>query len=214
MEPSSESISDYSPLEEKLNVWTHGFGFVISVVGLLFLSFRESVTSLSKISLIIFGVSMCILYAASTIYHNTANPIKRVRFKIFDHAAIYVLIAGTYTPLVLVVLPKEIGWFLFGVVWGIALLGIILKLFFTGRFDIVSTILYVGMGWIIVFAYKPLVENFDPIGVQWLFAGGISYTIGAILYSISKIPLNHAIFHVFVLGGTFCHFFAIYFYVN
>lgn len=214
MEPSSESISDYSPLEEKLNVWTHGFGFVMSVVGLIFLSFRESATPLSKISLIIFGISMCILYAASTIYHNTVNPIKRVRFKIFDHAAIYVLIAGTYTPLVLAVLPKEIGWLLFGVVWGIALLGIILKLFFAGRFDIVSTILYVGMGWIIVFAYKPLIENFDSMGVQWLFAGGILYTIGAILYSISKIPLNHAIFHVFVLGGTFCHFFAIYFYVN
>lgn len=214
MEPSSESISDYSPLEEKLNVWTHGFGFVMSVVGLLFLSFRESATPLSKISLIIFGISMCILYAASTIYHNTVNPLKRARFKIFDHAAIYVLIAGTYTPLVLAVLPKEIGWLLFGVVWGIALLGIILKLFFTGRFDIVSTILYVGMGWIIVFAYKPLIENFDSMGVQWLFAGGILYTIGAILYSISKIPLNHAIFHVFVLGGTFCHFFAIYFYVN
>lgn len=214
MEPPAESISDYSPLEEKLNVWTHGFGFFMSVVGFLFLSFRESATPLTKISLITFGLSMCLLYAASTVYHNTIETVKRARFKILDHAAIYVLIAGTYTPFVLVILPSEIGKILFGVVWGIALLGIILKLFFTGRFDILSTILYVGMGWIIVFAYHPLIQNFHPSGVQWLFAGGISYTIGAILYSISKIPLNHATFHLFVLGGTFCHFIAIYFYVE
>lgn len=214
MEKPIKSASDYSPLEEKLNVWTHGFGFVLSVVGLLFLSFRESVTPLTKISLIVFGVSMCLLYAASTAYHRAKAPIKRARLKIFDHAAIYILIAGTYTPLVLVVLPKAIGWWLFGIVWSIALLGVLLKLFYTGRFDILSTLLYVAMGWIIVFAYKPLLASFDPLGVQWLFEGGILYTIGAVFYSISKIPLNHATFHIFVLGGTFCHFMSVYFYVQ
>ncbi len=157
---------------------------------------------------------MCFLYFASTVYHKETKPIRRNRLKIFDHCAIYVLIAGTYTPFTLVTLEGETGWWLFGISWSIALLGTILKLFFTGKFDILSTILYVVMGWLIVFAYSDLITNLNPSGVQWLFAGGISYTIGAVLYSISRIPLNHAIFHVFVLGGTFCHFMSVYFYVG
>ncbi|TVZ51496.1 PAQR family membrane homeostasis protein TrhA [Dokdonia sp. Hel_I_53] len=205
---------EYTQLEEKLNIWTHGFGFVASCVVLLLFCFRESVSTTATVSLIIFGVSMCILYFASTAYHSATKPIQRSRLNIFDHAAIYVLIAGTYTPFTLVTLEGETGWWIFGVAWGIAFLGIILKLFFTGRFDILSTILYVAMGWLILFAYSPLIENLHPSGVTWLFAGGISYTIGAVLYSISKIPFNHAIFHVFVLGGTFCHFMAVYFYVG
>lgn len=206
--------SEYSPLEEKLNIWTHGFGFMASCIALLFFCFRESVTTTATVSLIIFGLSMCILYFASTAYHSATKPVRRARLKIFDHAAIYVLIAGTYTPFTLVTLEGTTGWWIFGVSWGIALLGIILKLYFTGKYDKLSTLLYVAMGWLILFAYSPLLENLDPSGVQWLFAGGISYTIGAVLYSISKIPLNHAIFHVFVLGGTFCHFMAVYFYVG
>lgn len=211
---TTSNLFEYSPLEEKLNIWTHGFGFVASLIALGFLYFRESATSLSTVSLFIFGLSMCVLYFASTIYHNTKKPKQRARLKIFDHCAIYVLIAGTYTPFTLVTLEGETGWWIFGISWTIAILGVILKLFFTGRFDILSTILYVAMGWLIVFAYKPLIANLDPAGVQYLFAGGIFYTIGAVLYSISKIPLNHAIFHVFVLGGTFCHFMAVYFYVG
>lgn len=214
MKTSTFSGADYSPLEEKLNIWTHGFGFLMGVIGLVFLCFRESENGTATTSLIIFGVSMCLLYAASTAYHSAKRPIRRARLKIFDHAAIYVLIAGTYTPFTLVTLEGETGWWIFGISWSIAVFGIILKLFFTGRFDILSTILYVAMGWLIVFAYKPLLANLDTSGVQWLFAGGISYTIGAVLYSISRIPYNHAIFHVFVLGGTFCHFMAVYFYVG
>ncbi|RMB59430.1 hemolysin III family protein [Dokdonia sinensis] len=206
--------ADYSPLEEKWNVYTHGFGLVMSVVGLLFLCFRESATIKITISLIIFGTSMCVLYFASTTYHNSKNPVRRNRLKIFDHAAIYVLIAGTYTPFTLVTLDGEIGWIIFSISWGIALFGILLKLFFTGRFDILSTILYVIMGWIIVFAYKPLMTNLNPAGITWLFAGGIAYTIGAVLYSIRRIPFNHAIFHLFVLVGSFCHYVSIYFYVR
>jgi hemolysin III len=125
-----------------------------------------------------------------------------------------VLIAGTYTPYTLVTLEGDIGWILFGISWGIALFGVILKLFFTGRFNILSTVLYVAMGWLIVFAYKPLLAELHPEGVQWLFAGGIAYTLGAILYSIKNIPFNHAIFHVFVLTGSFCHFMSVYFYVG
>ena len=187
MKNSQNTPLDYSPLEEKLNVWTHGFGFVASVVGLFFLCFRESVSTIHTLSFVIFGSSMCVLYFASTAYHSATHPIRRARLKIFDHAAIYVLIAGSYTPLSLVTLEGGTGWWLFGIVWAIAIFGIILKLFFIGRFDILSTLLYVAMGWLIVFAYKPLMANLDPMGVQWLFAGGISYTVGAVLYSISKI---------------------------
>lgn len=206
--------ADYSPLEEKWNVYTHGFGFVMSVVGLLFLCFRESATIKTTISLVIFGLSMCVLYLASSAYHKSKNPSRRKRLKVFDHAAIYVLIAGTYTPYTLVTLEGKIGWIIFSISWGIAVLGIILKLFFTGRFDILSTILYLTMGWIIIFAYKPLMANLDPAGITWLFAGGIAYTIGAVIYSIHKIPFNHAIFHVFVLAGSFCHYISIYFCVR
>ena len=132
---------------------------------------------------------------------------------ILDHATIYVLIAGTYTPFTIVTLNGTIGWVIFGISWGLALTGVILKLFFTGKYNLLSTIMYVLMGWVIVFAIKPLVNNLPSEGLIWLFAGGFSYTIGAILYSIKKIKFNHAIFHIFVLIGSFCHFMSVYFYV-
>ena len=132
---------------------------------------------------------------------------------IIDHVSIYVLIAGTYTPFTLVTLKGAIGWVIFGISWGLALMGIILKLFFTGKYDLISTIMYVFMGWVIVFAIKPLIHHLPLEGLLWLFAGGISYTIGAILYSINKIKFNHAIFHVLVLIGSFCHFVSVFFYV-
>lgn len=214
-------IFEYSPLEEKWNIYTHAFGFVMSLIGLGFLCFREptfaadrSATTTATVSFIIFGLSLCILYLASTIYHSATQPRRRAILNIIDHSAIYILIAGTYTPFTLVTLEGEIGWIIFGIAWGIAAFGVILKLFFTGRFNILSTILYVAMGWLIVFAYKPLLIQLHADGVAWLFAGGIAYTIGAILYSIEKIPFNHAIFHLFVLLGSFCHFMSVYFYVG
>jgi len=207
-------IFEYSPLEEKLNIYTHAFGFVMSVIGLGFFCFRNSANTTTIVSLIIFGVSLCVLYFASTAYHSATKPMRRAALNIVDHAAIYVLIAGTYTPYTLVTLEGKTGWILFGISWGIALFGVILKLFFTGRYNILSTVLYVAMGWLIAFAYKPLLEALHPDGVLWVFAGGISYTVGAILYSIKRIPFNHAIFHVFVLIGSFCHFMSVYFYVG
>lgn len=214
MEQPKAPTAYYSPLEERLNIWTHGLGFIASFVGVFLMIFRDEVPNTYWVSSLIFMISMCLLYFASTAYHAATQPARRARLKIFDHAAIYVLIAGTYTPFTLVTLGGKTGYWIFGITWGIALIGIILKLFFTGRFDILSTILYVAMGWLIVFAYKPLLAQLAPEGVQWLFAGGIAYTVGAILYSMSKIPLNHAIFHVCVLLGSFCHFMAIYFYVG
>ncbi|WP_093405302.1 PAQR family membrane homeostasis protein TrhA [Salegentibacter flavus] len=205
----------YPPLEEKFNIISHGFGFALSVIGLILLILRANELGGIRhlVSFSIFGASMILLYAASTFYHASKDSTWRYRLNIVDHASIYVLIAGTYTPFALVTLNGVVGWSIFGVVWGLALTGIILKLFFTGRYNILSTIMYVVMGWIIVFAVKPLVNNLELPGLLWLVAGGISYTVGAIIFSLNKIKFNHAIFHIFVLLGSFCHFISIYFYV-
>ena len=161
----------------------------------------------------IFGISLIALYAASTAYHSATRTELRARLRVIDHATIYFLIAGTYTPFTLITLSGAVGWTIFSVSWGLAVTGITLKLFFTGRFNLVSTLMYIFMGWIIVFAVKPLVASLPADGLYWLIAGGLSYTIGAVVYSIKKIPLNHATFHLFVLAGSICHFVAVYFYV-
>ena len=208
-------IKYYSSIEEKINILSHATGFILSMVALVLLVRHAALHGdvWHIVSFSIFGSSLILLYAASTFYHGAKKPELRNRLKVFDHASIYVLIAGTYTPFTLVTLKGPIGWAIFGISWGLALTGIILKLFFTGRYNLVSTIMYVLMGWIIVFAIKPLINNLPPEGLRWLVAGGISYTVGAILYSIKKIKFNHAIFHVFVLTGSFCHFMSVFFYV-
>ena len=205
----------YPPLEERINVYTHALGLLLSIAALVLLVVKSSIndTVWHVVSFSIFGASLVILYAASTFFHNATNLKIRKRLNVFDHASIYILIAGTYTPFTLVTLHGTIGWILFGITWGIALTGVILKLFFTGKYDKISTIAYVLMGWIIVFAFKPLLNNLPIEGIIWLVLGGIAYTIGAVLYSIKRLNFNHAIFHVFVLIGSFCHFMAVYFYV-
>ncbi len=205
----------YSPTEERLNILSHGLGFFLSIIALIFLIIRSNHHHdfLYKVSVIVFGLSLIILYAASTLYHSAKEEKLRHRLKIFDHAAIYILIAGTYTPFSLIILPERIGWTIFGIIWGLALMGIILKLFFTGKYKLLSTIMYVFMGWIIIFAIKPLVANLSENGLIWVAVGGLSYTVGAVFYSIRKLPFNHAIFHVFVLIGSFCHFMAVYWHV-
>ncbi|MDT0676664.1 PAQR family membrane homeostasis protein TrhA [Autumnicola musiva] len=207
--------NSYPPFEEKLNIISHGLGFAMSILGLVLLILRANDygETVHLVSILIFGASMVLLYAASTFYHSARGKKLRYRLNILDHSSIYILIAGTYTPFALVTLNGTAGWIIFGVVWGMAFLGVILKLFFTGRYQTFSTIMYVLMGWVIVFAVKPLVENLSVNGLIWLFAGGISYTIGAVLFSLNRLKFNHAIFHIFVLFGTFCHFLSIYYYV-
>ena len=210
-----EGIKYYSSIEEKINIISHAIGFILSIVALVLLVTHANLHGdvWHIVSFSIFGASLIILYAASTFYHSAKKSELRNRLKIIDHASIYVLIAGTYTPFTLVTLNGTIGWVIFGTSWGLALTGIILKLFFTGKYNLISTIMYVLMGWVIVFAIKPLINNLPLEGLLWLFAGGISYTIGAILYSIKKIKFNHAIFHTFVLMGSLCHFMSVFFYV-
>ncbi len=211
----NKHLTYYNSNEEKWNVITHAIGLVLSIVALVLLIIHASTHGTAKhiVSFIIFGASLILLYSASTFYHYTQNPELRKKLNILDHASIYVLIAGTYTPFTLVTLTGWLGWTIFGVTWGIAIIGIVLKLFYTGRFDKISTIAYVAMGWIIIFAIKPLIASLPLNGLYWLVVGGVFYTVGAILYSIPKLKYNHVIFHVFVLLGSFSHFMAIYFYV-
>ena len=206
----------YSPVEERFNIWSHGLGFVLSIAGTVLLMTKALAMSnpMYAISAAIYGASMLILYAASTLYHSATEPRLRNRLNIFDHAAIYVLIAGTYTPFCLVTLSGRTGWILLACVWTFALVGVILKLYFTGRYDKLSTLMYVFMGWMVIFAIKPMLANLPTPGLWWLLAGGISYMIGAVFYSFPKyVKYNHAIFHVFVLIGSFCHFVSVYSYV-
>jgi hemolysin III len=206
----------YSENEERLNILTHGFGLLLSIIGFPFLMYKSfNFEGFWKpLSIVIYGFSLIVLYAASTFYHAAKEPKLRRKLNIFDHAAIYVLIAGSYSPFTLIILQGSIGWIVFWFTWLFALTGIILKIFYTFRFDKLSTIIYVLMGWQIVFVIKPLIENLATEGMQLLFAGGVFYTIGAIIYSIKKIKFNHVIFHVFVLLGSFCHFASIYIYIN
>ena len=208
-------IQFYSPTEEKLNIWSHAFGIFLSIIALVLLILKavQQDNIWMMISFPIFGVSLILLYLASTLYHASKEPQKRFKLKVFDHAAIYVLIAGSYTPFTLVSLNGETGWLIFSMVWVMAFTGIILKLFFTGRFKVISTAMYVLMGWLIVFYFQDLTAHLHEKGVFYLILGGVLYTIGAILYSIKKIKFNHAIFHFFVLAGSFCHFLSIYLYV-
>jgi len=205
-------VKYYPAQEERWNIISHGLGLALSFVALIMLLQKalEYDNTLLLISFLVFGLGLILLYAASTFYHSARNPVWRYRLKIFDHVAIFILIAGTYTPFALITLKGTVGWIIFGIAWGIALAGTILKLFYTGRYKTLSTILYVGMGWIIIAAIKPLIDNLSSGGLWWLFSGGIFYTLGAILYSISRLQYNHALFHLFVLLGSFSHFMAIY----
>ena len=205
----------YPPKEERLNILSHGIGFALSILALILLIVKARKWGEQEhlVSFSIFGASMVLVYAASTFYHSAKASRLRIRLNILDHAAIYILIAGTYTPYGLITLGDKSGYTILWIVWIMALIGVILKLFYAGRFQLFSTIMYVAMGWLIIFAINPLLENLSQAGLWWLFAGGISYTIGAILFMQNKIPFNHAIFHIFVLLGTFAHFISIYFYI-
>ena len=211
----TEAIKYYSPIEESINIISHAIGLMLGIAALVLMVRQANLHGniLHVVSVAIFGASLISLYTASTFYHAAKKPELRRRLRIIDHATIYFLIAGTYTPFTLITLHGLTGWVIFGISWALGLTGIILKLFFTGKYKLISTLMYVFMGWIIIFAIKPLINNLPSEGLFWLFAGGMAYTTGAILYGISQIKFNHAIFHLFVLIGSCCHFMAVYFYV-
>lgn len=203
-----------TPFEERLNAWSHGLGAVLGVVGLILLIlFLQKEVPYALFSVIVYGASIITLFLASTFYHAVKGEKRRYYFRIVDHISIYLLIAGTYTPLLIILLSDSLGWVLFWVVWGIAACGTILKLFFTGRFELLSTLLYLVMGWLIIFDFTALADRIATNGLYLLFAGGTFYTVGIIFYLVEKIPYNHVIWHLFVLGGAICHFLMIYGYV-
>jgi len=209
------TLNTYSNKEEQFNVVSHAIGLGLSVIGLILLLVKTILfgTVLSVISVTIYGVSLVLLYLASTLYHNSTKEKLRKRLNVFDHASIFGLIAGSYTPFLLISLQGALGWQFFIFIWSAAIVGVVLKLFFFGKYGILSTVMYIVMGWVIVIVIKPLTAVLPIEGVRWLFIGGILYTIGAVIYSINKLKMNHAIFHVFVLLGSISHFIAIYFYV-
>lgn len=201
--------------EEWANSITHGIGLILSAIGLLVLIFFT--VKRGEVSLIvgsaIFGGTLILMYAASTLYHSFRAPrIKRI-LRILDHISIYLLIAGTYTPFVLLYFDGGWIWTLLCLEWGIALVGTVFKIFFTGRFPALSLLLYVGMGWLIVVAIKPLMAVAPTGSLIWMAAGGLSYTAGIAFYAWERLPYNHAIWHLFVLGGSVCHYMAFALYI-
>jgi hemolysin III len=201
-------------LEEQLNAWTHGIGAALGIAALvLLIIYVDNTKPWSLFSVIVYGISIIVLFLASTFYHAVKGEKRKHYFRIVDHVSIYFLIAGTYTPVLVITLTDSLGWPLFWTVWGIAAFGVILKLFFTGKFEIFSTLLYLVMGWLIIFDFSNLSDAIGPNGILWLFAGGLSYTVGIIFYALQKVPYFHVIWHLFVLGGAVCHFFMIFLYM-
>ena len=202
---------NYRFKEELANALTHGAGVVAGLAGggvlITLAALYGDVWEL--VSTIVFVVALVLLYTASTLYHAIQHKVAKARLQIFDHCAIFVLIAGTYTPFTLVSLKGPWGWWLFGIVWALAALGVVFKLFFTGRYDKLSTAIYIAMGWLVVVAMKPLMEALPLHTFLWLLAGGLSYTAGTFFYLRNKLRYSHAIWHLFVLGGSVCHFVAV-----
>ncbi len=201
---------------EIVNSVSHGIGVLLSILALILMLIRASFygTSLSIVCAAIFGTSLILLYTASTLFHSAKNLRTKYRLNKFDHSAIYVLIAGTYTPFSLVLLQGGWGWSIFGVQWALAIVGILFKIFwYKPKFRAISAWTYVAMGLVIIVAIKPLLETMPRMGLIWLIIGGASYIIGVFFYLSKKIPLGHGIFHLFILGGSFAHFMAVYDYV-
>jgi len=197
--------------EEVANAVTHGVGLILSVTGLVILIVLAAMRggAWHVVSCAIYGSTLVCLYTASTLYHSIPSARWKRALKIFDHCAIYLLIAGTYTPFLLVNLRGRWGWSLFGVVWGIALAGIVLKFWFVDHFQILSTTVYLLMGWLAVIAVRPMFSLVPTTGLVWLAAGGLLYTAGVVFFAWKRIPYHHVIWHVFVLGGSSCHYFAV-----
>lgn len=208
-------LKQYSIGEEIASSILHGLGVLLGVVGItIMLVFSGQQGDVYKIAAsIIYGVSMILEYAASTLYHSLTNLKAKYVFKVLDHAAIYLLIAGTYTPFCLITLRDNNGIMWLAVIWSLALIGIAFEAFWVFRPKWVSVLIYVTMGWLVIFTIKSLVANLDPAGVWLLVLGGLSYTVGTIFYVFKKIPFLHAIWHGWVLLGTFLHFFAVLLFV-
>jgi len=208
-------LDTHPRVEEVAHSVIHGVGAVLAVVALTLLVTLAALIGdpWRVVGFSIYGATLVVLYTASTLFHGFRRPRLKALFRIFDHAAIYLLIAGSYTPFLLVSIRGPLGWTLFGVTWGFAVLGVLQATLFLDRLKLFSLIAYLGMGWLIVAAFRPLVASLPAGGLIWLAIGGACYTLGIVFYLIRRIPYNHAIWHLFVLAGSVSHFFAMLFYV-
>ncbi|MGO4531353.1 hemolysin III family protein [Paenibacillus sp. 2TAF8] len=206
----------YSRREEVANAVTHGIGAALSVAALVLLIVFSSMkgTAWHVVSFTIYGITMLMLYTNSTLVHALKEGKAKDLFEFFDHSSIYLFIAGTYTPFLFVAVRGTLGWTLFGIIWGIALAGVIFKAFFTKKFLFMSTIFYIAMGWLIVTAWQPLVAVIPTGGIVLLVTGGLMYTLGTLFYVWRGFPYHHAIWHLFVLAGSILHFFAVIVYLT
>ncbi len=201
--------------EEVAHSLTHGIGLVLGLVGLVFLLILAARTGdpWRIVACAVYATTLVLLYLASTLYHALSFTRARHVLQVLDHSAIFLLIAGSYTPFALVSLRGPWGWTLLGIVWSLAIVGIATKVVFGPRWPVISTVLYLGMGWTVLVALKPLVEHVAPGGLAWLFAGGLAYTGGVVFYAWDRLRYSHAIWHVFVLAGSACHYVAVARYV-
>lgn len=198
--------------QEKWNSLSHAFGVLLGIIGFIILLNKNSnKTAYSTGAIITYGISIIILYTVSTLYHFTSKPKLKEKFRIADHISIYILIAGTYTPIALITLINGKGWLIFYIVWGIALIGTVLKLFFTGKFEFLSLFFYLIMGWLIVLDITYLLGQSSALGIWMLFFGGAFYTLGIFFYAMKRIPYNHLIWHFFVLAGSISHWLYMFF---
>ncbi len=213
--PEDEWASGMILGDEWANAWTHGLGFLLSLIGLMMLVVipLQEGNHWKLLNFAVYGGSLVLVYAASMVYHSLRRPALKKLFRTLDHCAIYVFIAGSYTPFTMLLLEGSWGWLLFGMVWGLAIFGIIFKIFFTHRFKVLSTAIYLFMGWLVVIAAEPLMERIPTSGLYWLIAGGMLYTLGVIFFVMDKRYLYHAIWHVFVMAGSICHYFAVLLYL-
>ena len=213
--PNLSSLDTHSRGEEIANSVIHGIGAGLAAAALAILVTLAGLRGdpWRVVSFSVYGATLLLLYLASTFYHAFSNPRIKHVFRIFDHAAIYLLIAGTYTPFLLVTIRGPLGWVLFGITWGLAILGVVQASLALDKLKLWSLAAYIAMGWLIVVALKPLLARLAPGGLLWLGLGGICYTGGVVFYVIKRIPFNHAIWHLFVLAGSICHFFAMLLYV-
>ncbi len=196
------------------NSITHGVGAALAIAGatyLIVVSTRGSAWVIVSCS--VFAVTLALVYICSTLYHSLVRTRARHVLHVLDHGAIYLLIAGTYTPFTLVSLRGPVGWILFGVVWTLAVAGVIFKSFAVGRFAVASAVVYLFQGWVVIFAVRPLMHAISPQGLMWLGIGGLAYTFGIVFFALDRIPYFHAAWHVFVLAGSAAHYIAILFYV-
>lgn len=211
--PNRSPLCD-SHREEVASLATHAAGVVFSIAALVTMILLAAGEPLKVISAVVFGASLVLLYLSSTLYHCFTSACWKGRFQALDHACIYLLIAGSYTPVTLITLRGATGWWLFGTVWALAILGVLIKTLWKGKRDHwISTVLYLAMGWLILFALGPLVRGLPSAGVWWLVAGGLAYSFGIVFYAWRRLPFNHAIWHLFVLGGSACHVLAVSRYV-